>query len=79
MGEPGASLGQNLDFLRIKMDAMRQDALRAEDAVLVQAVNHAQARFLQAIPLVLGGFGGVDVEAGSFGDGRAAAIQCFSG
>ena len=54
---------------------MGSDRARPEDPMLLKALDHAQARFVQAVIFVGFVLRHVDVEARSTGNGLAAQVQ----
>ena len=52
-----------LNLGRIDMDAVAQDRLRAEDAVVLQALHGAAAIVLQAVVDIVHALGNVDVDS----------------
>src|SRR5262249_4094084 len=63
MRYPCSGLAQRLRLARIDVNGMRDDGARAEDAEFMQAINGAQAAFLQAVVLIGFVFGRVDVKS----------------
>jgi hypothetical protein len=75
MGDPGAGLGQAGDFTGVHVDAVDSDRLRAQDPGIPQAVDDPFAAPTEAIVLVGGVLGDVDVEAQAQVPRRGDAIR----
>lgn len=75
--DPGAGIAQDLHLPGIHVHTVGQDALGAEDAGVVEALDHPLPAAAQAVFLVCDPLGCVDVKAGAQPLGRCHAIRQY--